>query len=159
MWGKSRMLWACSATYNSRWWCCFWHPCSPLLSPFTRKSLKQDGHEGLADPTGRPLLCWSLIKDSFLVGAPPPSHALASFCPSRFPVMHSVLINYSDVYRSAGSVFLASGVWTSRYTWLCIVHSSADPLFVCGFNERLPNDLVHMLLFSSNQMTPACILP
>lgn len=44
--------------------------------------------------------------------------------------MHSGLINYSGVYRSAGSVFLSSSVLTYRYTWLSILYSGADPLFV-----------------------------
>lgn len=101
-----------------------------LFFSFACTSLKQNDHKGLADPTGWPLLCMSLIKHSFLIGAPPSSPPLASFYSSHFPVMHSGLINYSGVYRSAGSVFLSSSVLTYRYTWLSILYSGADPLFV-----------------------------
>lgn len=49
------------------------------LSPFAYTSLSREVigvrvYEGLASPTGQPVLCMSLIKHSFLIGAPPPSH-------------------------------------------------------------------------------------
>ncbi len=53
--------------------------CSLDLPPYVFSSCSRTVivvrvHEGLAGPTGWSVLCMSLIKHSFLIGAPPPPH-------------------------------------------------------------------------------------
>lgn len=60
---------------------------------------------------GRTVLCLSLIKHSLLLLRIPPS----SSPPSHVPVMHTGLINYSGVSRSACSVSMSSCMRTSTH--------------------------------------------
>lgn len=73
-------------------------------------------YKGEADPIGWPVVCMSLIKYSFIIGAAP-SHP--PFLLS-LPVMHSGLLNYSGVYRSGGSCPMSSSVRTYKHKWHCI---------------------------------------
>lgn len=69
---------------------------------------------GRAGPSGRSVLCTSLIKHSLVIGAPLSSHP-SVFYVSYVPMMHSGLINHAGVYRSACSVSITSSVRRSTH--------------------------------------------
>lgn len=103
---------------------------SHSLCPFVCSSLSRivvgvRVYGGQAGPAGRPVLCVSLIKHCILILLIP----LSSSLPSYIPVMHSGLVNYSGVSRSACSVLTSFSVGTSCTSTYGTVYSSTDALF------------------------------